>query len=233
MEDHWEQVGISSFTPDGCSENSAIGYTRIAYYRDWIEEHIKHNNETRETTSTTSIIITEIPLTTYQCNRDEVQCGCGRRNVQFSQSHDNEAVPYSWSMIVSIRLNGENKHLCSGTILRIYLHPDYTGKLDNYANDIAILHISEPFNFHTDLFISQTCLLKKKPWSTNAYFYPYPGTKLAVIGWGLMNCQNKTHKNVLQQIEVYSTSDLEKNCYILNKHQDMQFCAGLDNQEPG
>jgi hypothetical protein len=176
-------------------------------------------------------------------------------------------------MIVSIRLNGRNKHLCSGSILsesyiltsasciasvssfgitivagfhnhsddhatyrkvdRIYLHPDYTGIVDNYANDIAILHISEPLNFDNDLFISRTCLREKLEGTTNSYFYPLPGTKLAVIGWGLMNCQNKTDHDLLRQIEADSIDDSDKNCYILNKHRDIQFCAGLDNSETG
>ncbi len=209
----------------------------------------------------------------YPCDRYEIPCGCGRRSVQFSQSNNNEAIPYSWSMIVSIRLNGQNKHLCSGSILsesyiltsasclanissfgirmaagihnysgdyatyrkvdQIYLHPEYTGLLDNYVNDIAILHISEPLDFDNDVFISRTCLIKKQDWLTNPYFYPSPETKLAVIGWGSMNCQNKTDQDLLQQIEVHSTDDLEKNCYILSKHREMQFCAGLNNQDKG
>jgi len=212
-------------------------------------------------------------ITEYQCDRSEVPCGCGRRSVQFSESNNNEAIPYSWSMIVSIRMNGQNKHLCSGSILsesyiltsasclanissfgiiiaagihnhsepyqtyrkvdQIYLHPEYTGQLDNYVNDIAILHISEPLDFDNDVFISRTCLIKKQDWMTDPYFYPSPDTKLAVIGWGSMNCQNKTDQDLLQQIEVHSTDDLEKNCYILSKHRDMQFCAGLNNQDNG
>ncbi|UJR25720.1 hypothetical protein I4U23_007071 [Adineta vaga] len=278
IKDHWEQVGIASFTQDGCVQNSAIGYTRLAYYREWIDEQIKINDESTDytllpITSTIDEIVTENPLVFHQCDRYEVPCGCGRRNVQFSptniMNNNYEAIPYSWSMIVSIRSRNRNKHLCSGSILsesyiltsasclanlstfglmvlagihnqsettgiyrkvdQIYLHPDYTGYLDNYANDLAILHISQPFDLEYDLFVSRTCLMEKDSMTTNPIFYPSAGSKLAVIGWGLMNCRNKTDEDLLQQIEIYSTDQLEKNCYILDKHQDYQFCAGLTN----
>ncbi|CAF0854945.1 unnamed protein product [Adineta ricciae] len=254
LQDRWEQVGIASFTPDGCEENSATGYTRLAYHREWIDEQIKDKDESTDyplLTTVTDEVIPEPSSNNYQCDRNEVPCGCGRRHVQFSPSkimnNNHEAVPYSWSMIVSIRSKNKNKHLCSGSILsefyiltsascienlstyglmvlagihnrseaagiyrkvdRIFMHPNYAGHLDNYANDLAILHVSEPFYFESS-------------------------SKLAVVGWGLMNCQNKSREqDLLQQIEVYSTDQLEKTCYILDKHQNFQFCAGLANMQ--
>jgi hypothetical protein len=203
-----------------------------------------------------------------------VSCGCGRRNVQISQTNTNEATPYSWSMIVSIRFNNQNKHSCSGSILsesyiltsascianvssfgltivagihnhseddgiyrkvdRIFFHPDYIGLENSNANDIAILHISQTLNFDDNLFINQICLPKKDELLLSDSIYdPLPGTRLVVIGWGLMNCENKTEQQLLQQIQVYSINDSEKNCYILNQHRDLQFCAGLSEENTG
>ncbi|CAF0751091.1 unnamed protein product [Adineta steineri] len=276
--DHWQQVGIASFTPDGCAQNSAIGYTRLAYYRSWIDEHLSYDAESTEeismTTTSTHITISDIATNLYQCDKYKVPCGCGRRSVQFSQlniSHNNyEAIPYSWSMIVSIRSNDKNKHLCSGTILsesyiltsgscianlsaygiiilagihnqsednaiyrkvdQIYLHSNYTGILNNYAYDIAILHMSQPLDIDHNLFISRTCLVEKEGFLSHPFFYPTSGTKLAVIGWGLLNCHDNTNHDLLQQIEIYPRIGLEDNCYILDKYKDVQFCAGsLDN----
>jgi secreted trypsin-like serine protease len=70
---------------------------------------------------------TAVPLKalTYECNRSPDECGCSLTNVVLS--HDNQqlsstnetgedAYPYSWSMVVSIRINS-TKHTCTGTIL--------------------------------------------------------------------------------------------------------------------
>jgi hypothetical protein len=202
-----------------------------------------------------------------------VSCGCGRRHVQISETNITEAIPYSWSMIVSIRLNNQNKHSCSGSILsesyiltsascivnvssfgitivagihnyseddgiyrkvdRIYFHPDYTGLKDNNANDIAILHISQTLNFNNDLFIHRICLPHKYNALPDPIYYPLHGAHLIVIGWGLMNCENKIEQQVLQQVQIYSLNDLQENCYILNKHRNFQFCAGFNNGNTG
>ena len=91
---------------NNCKSNSAISYTRISYYRKWIEENLKLNNK---------MIKQDSSKITYQCTQLKNLCGCGYRDVEFIQSDEHDAKPYSWSMIVSIRLN--NKHLCSGSIL--------------------------------------------------------------------------------------------------------------------
>ena len=274
MNDHWEQVGIGSFTSDGCQKSSIVGYTRLAYYRNWIEENLKKPE------TTTGFILTIIPIDTtekpsdiYECEKSEVPCGCGRRNVEIFHKNNTQSIPYSWSMIVSIRLNNENKHSCSGTILsesyiltsasciantssfgitilagiynssgddgiyrkidRIYFHPDYIGTKNNNANDIAILHISESFNFTNDFFIKKICLPKKYDVLPDPIYYPVSGTSLVVIGWGTMNCQNKSEQQLLQQVQVYAMNNLENNCYILNEHRNIQFCAGLNPENTG
>ena len=56
----------------------------------------------------------------FVCFKGEVQCGCGRENVHLSEPrmvNGEPAVPYSWSMLVSIRLKGTEKHACGGTVL--------------------------------------------------------------------------------------------------------------------
>ncbi|CAF3827187.1 unnamed protein product [Rotaria magnacalcarata] len=272
--DRWEQVGIASYTPDACKGNSVIIYTRTAYYRSWIEENIKTDDKTTEEIiilpTLPPIIITDPPLTTYQCNKYEVPCGCGRRNVQFPKLDtiiESEAIPYSWSMIVSIRMNGSNKHSCSGSILteyyiltsascianvpsfgitivagihnysehdstyrkidQIFLHPNYMGVSDNYANDIAILHMSQPLDFDNDPFVSRTCVPEKSAPIFNSTTNPEHELDLALIGWGSMSCQNKTIQDLLQQVQIYSIDHTEKSCFILDKHRDIQFCAGV------
>ncbi|CAF3726044.1 unnamed protein product [Rotaria sordida] len=167
IEDHWEQVGIASFRPDSCRKNSAIVYTRITYYRDWIEEHIKMNDEITEEIPFTITLpptdITDIPSTTYLCDKYAVPCGCSRRNVQFPQTNiitANEAIPIygtilsesyiltSASCIANVPLFGisivagiHNYSEDDATyrkVDQIFFHRDYIGISDNYANNIKI-----------------------------------------------------------------------------------------------
>lgn len=264
----WEQVGIASFTLNGCKDNSAISYTRIAYYRAWIEEQLRDNKKVPEqvpVTITLPPIDTTPPTLTYQCRKADTSCGCGLTNVALPGSQidfQNEAVPYSWSMIVSIRMNGTNKHACSGTILsesyiltsascvanipsfglsivagvhnyseplstyrkvdQVILHPNYAGASQNHANDIAILHLSKPFDFRIDPYVTRTCLPEK-----SQILYPETGSSIALIGWGMINCENKTHHDVLQQARIRTIDHTSKYCYVLNRHYYVQFCAGV------
>lgn len=121
LDDHWEQVGIASYVVRGCA---AYGYpsvyTRLAAYNDWIEWIINQQNYTTTTTT-----VAYRPPTIYSCDNKKMSCGCGSTNVALSSVRligGSEAIPYSWSMIVSVQYNcyrdGNFKaHCCSGTIL--------------------------------------------------------------------------------------------------------------------
>ncbi|CAF4692843.1 unnamed protein product [Rotaria sp. Silwood1] len=118
MDNRWEQVGIASYSRCGIPGYPSI-YTRLAYYINWINSITITHNESLYTTTTRS------PPVTYNCDRNNVTCGCGYRPVQISTSRiigGENAIPNSWSMIVSIRgklsnsdING--KHICGGTII--------------------------------------------------------------------------------------------------------------------
>ncbi|CAF4865195.1 unnamed protein product [Rotaria sp. Silwood1] len=121
--DRWEQVGIASYVVRGCA---AVGhpsvYTRLTAFHDWIEWIINPSNYTTTTTT-----VAYRPPTIYNCNRN-ASCGCGVTDVELTSSRiigGDEAIPYSWSMIVSIRYNcyhdgNINAHCCGGTILNEY-----------------------------------------------------------------------------------------------------------------
>lgn len=60
----------------------------------------------------------------YECDKEDISCGCGFKNVEINEQNNSteDAIPYSWSMMVSIRYdcyqNGDPfTHCCSGTIL--------------------------------------------------------------------------------------------------------------------
>ena len=61
----------------------------------------------------------------YKCKRIPDQCGCSLANAVFSTHNQQttstivdrqDAFPYSWPMMVSVRVNG-TEHFCGGTIL--------------------------------------------------------------------------------------------------------------------
>lgn len=76
------------------------------------------STSSRTPMATITTTITKPSETWYVCNRLPDQCGCSMNDVIRTDGHEeSENVrPRSWSMIVSIRLNGV-QHLCSGTIL--------------------------------------------------------------------------------------------------------------------
>ena len=69
-------------------------------------------------------VVEKVPIT-YDCDRSKVPCGCGYNNVEIGQTRiigGAGAIPYSWSMNVSLRFdytgfNGPQTHCCGGTIL--------------------------------------------------------------------------------------------------------------------
>ncbi|CAF4049096.1 unnamed protein product [Rotaria sp. Silwood2] len=101
-----KEVGITSFGR-GCAVKGDPGiYTRLAYYYDWLNSIVAEN-------------ITK-PREKYSCNNVSQPCGCGYNNVELTPSRivgGEEAVPYSWSMVVSIRSRLSSRHFCGGSIL--------------------------------------------------------------------------------------------------------------------
>ena len=60
----------------------------------------------------------------YECDQRNVSCGCGFKNTEINldSATIGSAIPYSWSMVVSIRfdcrgINDPHTHCCTGTLL--------------------------------------------------------------------------------------------------------------------
>jgi secreted trypsin-like serine protease len=111
-------VGITSYSR--CEVPGYPGiYTRLAYYINWMNSIIKSHNDSLYITTTRN------PPVDYTCDRNKVPCGCGYKPVKLPTSRiigGEDAIPNSWSMIVSIRgklFDGDinETHFCGGTIL--------------------------------------------------------------------------------------------------------------------
>ena len=117
--DHWNQVGIVSYTPFGCltADHQPI-YTRLSAYYNWMQSIVQKTNHSLSHAA--PLAPTPGPPIVYRCDQESVQCGCGLDTVTLNMRRivgGHEAVPYSWSMIVSLRFDGSTDHSCGGSIL--------------------------------------------------------------------------------------------------------------------
>lgn len=287
ISDRWEQVGLISYVKHTCDAyNYSIISTRIARYSDWIDDIVKERNYTNSTSVTTIIRTLDRPPHVYVCNKTSVSCGCGFENVGLASLRivgGEEAIPYSWSMIISLRydcLNNSNPttHCCGGTILNKYyiltaahcvdkinqssilsqnitiaagihnlteehqiirrvdqiiIHSDYSGSTDYFKNDIAILHLSEPFDFDTNPRITRTCRSSRHNFQAGTIEYPSNGSMLVVIGWGLINRPMNVKPQLLQQLNVYAMHHIHPPCAQNIGYVHVQFCAGVYGDNKG
>ena len=253
-------MGISN-SGKGCAVPGKPGiYTRLAFYYDWIQSITVDNKPT-----------TTPPLpNSYQCDHLTTTCGCGYNNVELTPSRivgGEEAKPYSWSMVVSIRSRSTNQHFCGGSILSasyiltaahcvddetadaisivagihnrsdtvstiryvdvIYIHPNWSSSSLERRNDIALLHLSEPFDFSNNAFLQRTCVPDIQS-PTNLVEYPVNRTRLAVIGWGLTRAgDSSSAPESLQQAEVFLMHHTDPVCSRALYDIEKQFCAAL------
>jgi len=219
--------------------------------------------------------------TIYNCDRT-ASCGCGHTNVDISARiiYGDEAIPNSWSMIVSLTYtllfdDGPHISICGGTILtdsyiltsancleelnghasfdnltisagihsrnesfqinrkadKFIIHPNWT-KLDRYENDIALVHIDEPFNFRMSSLITRTCLPPQLNILEELIEYPPIGTGLVIIGWG-RTLHTYDESDTLQQLIVYAIRHNDTACEVRISDPRIQFCAGRDNGGTG
>jgi hypothetical protein len=108
----------------------------------------------------------------FKCDT-KLSCGCSKTNVEFSEHivNSEQSIPYSWSMIVK-----ENKISILTDISQrskideIFIHPKWNSSFNQYENDIALLHLSQPLTS-----ITRTCLSIQK--NTFEELIKYPSIK--------------------------------------------------------
>ncbi|CAF3847745.1 unnamed protein product [Adineta steineri] len=104
---------------------------------------------------------------------------------------------------------------------KIFIHPNYNSKTKE--NDIAILYLSIPIDFH-DVNVAKICLpLVSK---SEQFRYPIIKKPVVAIGWGLTSYDGDT-SNFLRQVTVKTVQNNEKTCKNLIRNVNLQFCAGV------
>lgn len=124
--DHWEQVGIISYGLFGCpSDGYQSVFTRITPYYNWIESIVNAKEMSIKRISGNKLLSNSVsqpppPRTLYRCDYRSLSCGCGYSQVELTSSKffaGEEALPFSWPMMVSVRVNNSDQHTCGGSIL--------------------------------------------------------------------------------------------------------------------
>ncbi len=91
----------------------------MSYYHEWIQSVLNFKSFTSSIIATPTDLIANLAAT-YECDVYTTFCGCSTKNVELSSTRiigGEEAVPDSWSMIVSIHLDDSEEHSCGGSIL--------------------------------------------------------------------------------------------------------------------
>jgi len=81
----------------------------------------------------------------FVCNKSLVPCGCGQTAVEMNARIVNgeNAIPYSWPMIVSLGYNGRStSHFCGGTILSESYILTAAHCVEMISNDLSLENLS-------------------------------------------------------------------------------------------
>ena len=108
------------------------------------------------------------------------------------------------------------------SVREVIIHHGYNDK--TLENDIAIVHLDEPFDF-TDRWISKICLPDAKTESQ----YSLVGTSVIAIGWGRTG-RNDTMSDNLQQVTLKVMDDSISACSNLLYNRTVQICVNGPNK---
>ncbi|CAF1490929.1 unnamed protein product [Adineta ricciae] len=239
--DRWQQVGIVSYGEMGCAVKGYPSvFTRINYFLDWIQFTIQLNN-----TNQTTLPVNTTQKTIYQCWSEYFACGCSRRNVILSSNQN--ALPYSWSMVVAIYI--QNKYVCTGTILDDYfilttancvksslprsitIHAGiyYQTEADAVIRQVDQISIHPNYNFNLhdiavlrlseSLNIEENIFLSKTCLSSTTDQFNLHS--VVVSGWNVMFLSE-----ILQQVQLTTVDRNDPNCSLPIDQQQYQFCVG-------
>ncbi|UJR24855.1 hypothetical protein I4U23_006224 [Adineta vaga] len=108
-------------------------------------------------------------------------------------------------------------------VSKVIQHPDFVPP-PQHINDITLIRLSSPIDFSTpNIKAGVACL---PPQSTDIN-YPQAGTRLAVVGWGLLK-ENGIPATQLQQVRVTTLENDDIRCNRSVYDRDRQFCAMVD-----
>lgn len=106
----------------------------------------------------------------------------------------------------------------SRTVDQVFLHPNWTNNPVGMINDLAILHVSQPFDLTTNQFLAPTCLQSQR----DSMEFSRDRPLLTVVGWNQFSRSRK-----FRQATVNSLPSNDLICSKSIQDRKRQFCAGL------
>ncbi|CAF2120402.1 unnamed protein product [Rotaria magnacalcarata] len=128
--------------------------------------------------------------------------------------------------ISTVHIGIHNRNLPSyqiRNVSKVIQHPDYVPP-PQHINDIALIRLSSPVDLTSSgNLVGIACL----PSQSTDLNYPMTGTRLAVIGWGIL-AENGELPGELQQVRVMSLANDDPRCVKTTYNKERQFCAMID-----
>ncbi|CAF1353689.1 unnamed protein product [Adineta steineri] len=133
---------------------------------------------------------------------------------------------YSISRIPSLSVTAGSIYLSQikqqRSVSEIAIHRNYS--LDTYANDIAVIRLSSPFDMNVGS-LGLICLPK------NIAEYPPKNLTVAAIGWGKVTTSIDAVSNTLKQVTLKTIPNNDTTCLRTIKNNQVQFCASAQDGE--
>jgi secreted trypsin-like serine protease len=111
------------------------------------------------------------------------------------------------------------------SISEIFIHRDYNYETETYVNDIAVIHLSSPFDMN-DSSLTLICLSAEI--TANKI-----NTDVVAIGWGVVSTRDESSSNILQQVTLTTIENTDKTCSQSIHDEKVQFCAGVSGGGKG
>jgi secreted trypsin-like serine protease len=109
---------------------------------------------------------------------------------------------------------------------QIYIHPNYSNQRGEHHHDIALLRVKTPVAYTNNSRLTKSCIHRINPLSS-IIEHPKNGSRLAVIGWGVLRSGTLFQPQMLQQVEVYTIDNNHPTCLNSIYDPQVQFCAGI------
>jgi secreted trypsin-like serine protease len=110
------------------------------------------------------------------------------------------------------------------SISKVYIHRNYHSV--TYANDIAVLRLSSPFNMN-DPSLSVICL------PNNLTENNTNNTDVVAIGWGVLSAKDEVASRTLQQVTLKTVANNDSTCRKSIRDTKVQLCAGVSGGGKG
>ena len=120
----------------------------------------------------------------------------------------------------------------SRTVDQIYVHPDWK-ITDECTDNIAILHISEPFDFTTNLRITRICRPRFVNSTNNDSLHIANGTLLIVTGWNSTASLGSIRSEPWKQVTFHSVNRRHLLCAEKVINADKMFCSQFQEDKIG